>query len=42
MVMAVLFKQMGTVTKVNFKVTRSMERADLYQQNQVEYQKVFG
>lgn len=29
MVMVVIFKQMVTVTKVNFKQTRSMERVDL-------------
>ena len=42
MVMVVLFKQMVTVTKANFKETRSMERVDLQEQNQVKFKKGFG
>ncbi len=41
-VMAVLFKQMATVTKVNSKGTRSTVKVNLYLQNQVEYKKGFG
>ena len=42
MVMAVLFKRMVIVMKVNFKETRSMGRVDLLQQNQAKLMKDFG